>query len=317
MRSAWELRLSGSRYVLAVTVIPFSQALILSLLWKRVISVGFFLLVGLFVLAQIVGSRLYPDGRVTLRLKILPAFANIALFLLAFVSLLSIERVVSAFGVEVGVLLWSLIWTLSVACGVVALVDLPDLLSRIKANRFVLVPLMILFVVIPVMSPLNKLLWQYAFLTPLSLIVDLSLNMLGYGVETILRSADFLVSHSTLKVKVAEACGGFQGYILFLVVYSTVLILDGPKLSTRTRLATFFSGLLFMSFLNAARIVALIGVGIEVGIARGPAAGRRIVKSLFHDNIGWIIYLAGMVLFFGVFYWLQKRREERGSGRHA
>ncbi|MCB0418825.1 MAG: exosortase/archaeosortase family protein, partial [Bdellovibrionales bacterium] len=178
-----------------------------------------------------------------------------------------------------------------------------DLVERARRNADLALPLCLLLASTIGIRYLSTFLWNYVFLGMLSKAIHISLWIAGYDqFDMYIEASRVYVTHPLLSVNIAEPCGGFTGYMIFFILYSLVLILDGKKTQRRFRWGTLAIGLVYMSLLNIARIGILLGVALREGRLHGAEAAGAIVKGLFHSHAGWIVYLIGLIPFFVLVY---------------
>lgn len=105
------------------------------------------------------------------------------------------------------------------------------------------------------------------------------------------------IAHPLYGISIAQGCSGVDGLTVFLYCLCTYALLRGKALSANHWMLCFFAGCVGMILLNLVRILSLFSFGIWLeGIS--PGASRWPVSFLFHANLGWALYLAGILLLF-------------------
>ncbi|MCB9254754.1 MAG: exosortase/archaeosortase family protein [Bdellovibrionaceae bacterium] len=287
----------------ALIGIPALETLAMMTIWSRAFSLGPIIFSCSVLTAYLFAERLFPEKRGTLTLDSRVAVLNFSLFLICGLSAVGIERLVLSFGQARVLWSWSLLWTLCACSSVAIFFPIRDLVERARRNADLALPLCLLLVSTIGIRYLSTFLWNYVFLGMLSKAIHISLWIAGYDqFDMYIEASRVYVTHPLLSVNIAEPCGGFTGYMIFFVLYSLVLILDGKKTQRRFRWGTLAIGLVYMSLLNIARIGILLGVALREGRLHGAEAAGAIVKGLFHSHAGWIVYLVGLIPFFVLVY---------------
>lgn len=126
------------------------------------------------------------------------------------------------------------------------------------------------------------------------------LQMLGYAM--IPDPNPIMVRHEGMVIRINPSCSGLDGVFFFVAAFSFMMMLDFRKYRPRYIVATYAAGIAYMLALNVLRIVVFFAAALWA-VEKWPdqnAAG--IFADLFHSNLGWVLYAAGLVLFAAVFY---------------
>src|SRR5262249_26340809 len=106
-------------------------------------------------------------------------------------------------------------------------------------------------------------------------------------------------------LRLYPACSGLEGVFLFYFLLAAMMLIDWRLFSSRRVLAYFLIAFIYMFFLNAFRITALFMVG---DCAWRPDASAFAVSfrdwplMMFHDWVGWLVYLSAFLLFAAIVY---------------
>ncbi|MCB0406222.1 MAG: exosortase/archaeosortase family protein [Bdellovibrionales bacterium] len=283
--------------------IPAVQSVSMMGIWSRTFSLGPVLLLCTLAAAYFFAERLFPDANTTLTFN--PKFAaiNALLFATCGAGAFEIETLVRKLGQTQTLWTWSLLWTLCTCSSITIFFPPSLLLERAKRHADLALPLCLLAISTLALQYLSTFLWNHILLGPMSAALRIVLWIAGYDqYRTFIEASRFYILHPLLEVNIAEPCGGFTGYMLFFVLYSIVLVLDGSKAPRRLRWGALLFGVLYMSFLNILRIGLLLGFALREGRTHGKEAAAAFVKGLFHSHAGWIVYLIGLIPFFWFLY---------------
>jgi exosortase/archaeosortase family protein len=87
-----------------------------------------------------------------------------------------------------------------------------------------------------------------------------------------------------------KPCSGIDSFLLFTALYALIYILDHQRMRTKRAALFFVIGAAGMFLTNVLRIILLFMVGAYIS--------PKFAVSLFHTNIGWILF----ALYFFVFW---------------
>ncbi|MCG3175577.1 MAG: hypothetical protein MOGMAGMI_00510 [Candidatus Omnitrophica bacterium] len=110
------------------------------------------------------------------------------------------------------------------------------------------------------------------------------------------------IRHPDFEAAIAPACSGMNGILLFVFMFSVLMVLDHTRFGPVRIAAGYLVGMVLMAGVNIVRIAVLIRLAISRAQERGAQAGLELAKSLFHDHIGWVFYLFAAAVFVAVFY---------------
>jgi len=122
------------------------------------------------------------------------------------------------------------------------------------------------------------------------------------GFDILPCEGSYRICHPLMNVDIHAACSGLDGIFLFAGSFSFLMMLDHTKYTGRQILTGYAAGILTMILMNVVRISVFLGVALETVRRYGKGDGTRLLLSLFHGNIGWVLYAAGLVVFYGVFF---------------
>ncbi len=171
-------------------------------------------------------------------------------------------------------------------------------------SRWVLFPCLLMAFSVVIYQHSFETLWL-VFRAPLSASIDGVLStILGDRITTQLIDPHgyLLVRHPVLPILIGKGCGGIDSFLLFLCVSSLFFGLARSALSTSQWVAFVLGGVLWTFFLNVLRICALFLSGIFLFKNLPREMATFLVFKFFHVHLGWVIYLAGLELYFGL--WL-------------
>jgi exosortase/archaeosortase family protein len=95
---------------------------------------------------------------------------------------------------------------------------------------------------------------------------------------------------------IGAPCSGIDSFFLFTGLYAFVFLLDYTKLNKTRMLLLFPIGAIGMYLINLIRIFLLFLTGIYIN--------PKFAVGLFHQNIGWILF----ILYFVFFWWIISKR---------
>lgn len=123
-------------------------------------------------------------------------------------------------------------------------------------------------------------------------------NMLfGGAVQTVVESDGVLrVTHSRLTLLVAKYCAGFDGILLFTLVFGFAYLLHGGRRRAGgSWVSCFWGGIALMLGVNVARIVGLFHLGLFLNEWFGYERGMALLRGVAHANAGWCLNLGALI----------------------
>ena len=153
--------------------------------------------------------------------------------------------------------------------------------------------------------------WLWPWLSrPTTVIVHHLLRGLGFNM---LESTDpWILSHPALSVRLGPPCSGLEGMFFFTYIALLVMVVEEQRTPGKRTAGLLLAGLGTMFLLNVVRVAAFMAVAIRAAETRGVTEGVKLLLWLFHANVGWVLYAAGMTLFFAmVFRWQQRHDPAR------
>lgn len=101
--------------------------------------------------------------------------------------------------------------------------------------------------------------------------------------------------HRNFSANISHYCSGIDGIFLFLLVFSIIATQDPRNISMKRWFAIFAGGVLLMWALNAIRISAFYVLSFYAVQSFGEVYATELFSRLFHSNVGWFLYLFGIV----------------------
>ena len=99
-----------------------------------------------------------------------------------------------------------------------------------------------------------------------------------------------LLTIENFKVLIGAPCSGIDSMLLFTTLFFLIFFLDYKKINKKTMLLLFPFGLIGMFFFNILRIILLLLIGLHIS--------EDFAVGLFHQNIGWLIFIIYFVIFY-------------------
>ncbi len=128
------------------------------------------------------------------------------------------------------------------------------------------------------------------------------------AVDAIVESDGVLrVMHPRLTVLINRHCAGFDGVLLFSILFFLAYAAKRASLTVRQWLSFFWSGIAFMILVNAVRVVSLFVGGIWLREWFGSGLGSFLLRQVAHAHGGWITYLLSLAFFFPAMFRLLLR----------
>ncbi len=90
-------------------------------------------------------------------------------------------------------------------------------------------------------------------------------------------------------VGISEECSGIDSMLLFLSLFTVLLVLDWNRLNRKRMFMLLIPGILGTVLYNLLRIYLLMLVGIFIS--------PEFAIDMFHSNIGWILFLVFFIVF--------------------
>lgn len=88
---------------------------------------------------------------------------------------------------------------------------------------------------------------------------------------------------------ISEECSGIDSLLLFISLYTVLLVLDWDRMDKKKMLILFVPGIIGTVGYNILRIYLLFLVGVFIS--------PDFAIDMFHTNIGWILFLGFFILF--------------------
>ncbi len=107
-------------------------------------------------------------------------------------------------------------------------------------------------------------------------------------------NSEVALEHPLFTASIGKACGGFESFFFFTLVYLLAHTLQSKKIGALKSLSVYSGGIFLMFVLNLFRIVFLFYTAIGLKQILPPKLAINIFKLCFHANFGWILYTAGI-----------------------
>jgi exosortase/archaeosortase family protein len=145
--------------------------------------------------------------------------------------------------------------------------------------------------------------WWCVFGTATANVIHFVFSNLPFGNITSSFSPEEAVqiSHPLFLVRIGKGCGGLESLFFFTLLFLLIVSLHEKRIRPLDLMKMYLSGTVLMFALNLFRIISLFFVGIGMKMVLPHAVAIGIFKSVFHLNLGWILYAAGMYGFFRYF----------------
>ena len=95
-------------------------------------------------------------------------------------------------------------------------------------------------------------------------------------------------------VNIGAPCSGIESASLFFFFYLAIIIFDWKTINKKLAAIAFLPGLIGMYIMNILRLYALMLIGHFIS--------PKLAVSVFHDNAGWVIFVAYIFLFWYIVY---------------
>lgn len=124
------------------------------------------------------------------------------------------------------------------------------------------------------------------------------LTLLGLPTELQSVGHSFVLWHPRMSASVNMGCSGLEGIFFFLFAFFVLASFKERLRSPIRFFLSLFIGLGWMFTLNLFRIVLFFCVAVAIEKEVADRAGAQFFEWAFHENLGWVIYLIGLVVFF-------------------
>lgn len=104
-----------------------------------------------------------------------------------------------------------------------------------------------------------------------------------------------LLKYESFSAIIGKPCSGIDSLLLFATLYIIILCLDYKRLKKTSMIIAFIAGAFGMFATNIARILILFIIGAKMS--------PELAVGLFHNNLGWILFIA----YFVAFWWVASK----------
>jgi len=113
-------------------------------------------------------------------------------------------------------------------------------------------------------------------------------------------NSEVVLEHPLFTASIGKACGGFDSFFYFTIVFLLVHTLYRKALRPSRSVTVYGGGLSLMFTLNLFRIVFLFFLGIGLQKVLPHKTAINLFKLCFHANFGWLLYTAGIFTYLKV-----------------
>jgi exosortase/archaeosortase family protein len=124
------------------------------------------------------------------------------------------------------------------------------------------------------------------------------LQLSGSDVMKVQSDGNITILHRRFYASINMGCSGLDGIFFFLYSYILWTVIDRAKPSSVVVVVSIVTGCLMMFLLNVVRITAFFALAVALQKNLGVTRSTDLIMWLFHANVGWILYLAAVWLFF-------------------
>jgi exosortase/archaeosortase family protein len=154
-----------------------------------------------------------------------------------------------------------------------------------------------LYALIAVTSLLNyplilKFFWREAsYLTAKS--VFYVYRLFGVQLKFLFTPVSFNLSGGGFAIRIIMGCSGLEGIFFFIFAFSLIQCLERKSFNFNVAIA-YGLGSILLFLLNTVRIASFYLLGIELQKHYETLTAKTVIESVFHNHIGWILYLLGI-----------------------
>ncbi len=115
------------------------------------------------------------------------------------------------------------------------------------------------------------------------------------------------LEHPYFVADVKRACSGLEGVTYFFFLYSLLRVLEGFRLRPLWELGLCVGGVLGVVALNGLRLALFFVAAVYAKRWISQRVSYELFVGAFHSNLGWCLYLAGLLLLFRTVFSLRPR----------
>ncbi len=131
-------------------------------------------------------------------------------------------------------------------------------------------------------------------------------RLFGVPLHFQLTPVSFNLSGGGFAIKIIMGCSGLEGVFFFVFGFSLLQCLEKRDFDWKV-VGAYGVGSVFLFFLNTVRISTFYLLGIHLEKIFEFRKVKGIIEASFHNHLGWILYLLGIIIFVRVY-----RRVEKG-----
>ncbi len=248
----------------------------------------------LFISLTIILYKMSKDSILIFRFNRIVFLSNISLFTGYYIFLSKISKIYSPNYLNLYKTLFVIYMAIILLTLFFSFFSFKSVIKNLKRYIFEITILIIVIFPMSVFDLIRVHLWTY-LAAPTTFIAYNILRIFGYNMVPVLNP--FELKHALLDVLIFPPCSGLEGILIFIMVFSVLLIYEGKIYSLSRIVLGYFLGMLGMLLLNLIRIVVFVMISIWVAEKWNGAIGDKVLTNFFHNNLGWFIYLIGVLVF--------------------
>lgn len=181
----------------------------------------------------------------------------------------------------------NILFIVFIALAVYNVAFIKDFIKEYKKSLFVFSLIGILYFI--AISLFQKLWFFFSTIVTKALYFLLSLSHKNITISLankdgpLLGVKDFIVS-------IGKPCSGVDSMLLFASLYAMIFVIDRDRINKKRMLLLFLPGLIGIFLFNILRVYLLMLIGIHYD--------AQFAVGLFHQNVGWVLF----IVYFAVFY---------------
>ncbi|NBX69629.1 MAG: exosortase/archaeosortase family protein [Proteobacteria bacterium] len=157
-----------------------------------------------------------------------------------------------------------------------------------------------LYALIAVAALLNyphilKFFWREAAYGTARSVLELY-RLFGMNLKFSVTPVSFNLTGEGFAIKIIMGCSGLEGIFFFIFAFSLIQCLHKRDWSWKV-FGAYGLGTVFLFLLNTFRISLFYLMGIQFEKMAMGKAGKKVIEAAFHNHLGWILYLVGIIIF--------------------
>jgi exosortase/archaeosortase family protein len=131
-------------------------------------------------------------------------------------------------------------------------------------------------------------------------------KIFGLDLHFRLTPVSFNLTGGGFAIKIIMGCSGLEGIFFFIFGFSLIQCLEKRGFDWKVGLA-YGVGSLFLFLLNTFRISLFYFLGIQFEKLYSGRIGKEMIEAAFHNHLGWILYLLGIIIFIRTYRKMENR----------